>query len=243
MSERSFTVPVIGYIRSPLRQKFGIPRQPNLVPVPAVIELLSPYDTADAAAGLDAFSHLWLIWRFHQAFAHGQDAATFRPKVRPPRLGGNAAIGVFASRSMQRPAGLGLSVVQLKHVDITAQGVRLAISGADLLDGTPIIDIKPYLAYSDAIPTAQSSYAAQAPETLPVIWTDDATKSAQTLGMTVHQLELITQLLALDPRPAFHQTPRQYTMRYADFDIQFEAQLTTQQTWLLQVVGVVGLSS
>lgn len=213
-------VTVIGYLRSPLRQKFGTPRQPNLVPVPATIELLPPFDQPDACRGLGQFSHLWLIWHFHQAFVQKQ-STDFRPLIRPPRLGGNQGIGVFASRTMQRPSPLGLSVVRLDQVTVEQGRTRLQISGADLIDGTPIIDIKPYLAYSDAVTDAMSGYASAPPPRLPVIWTPQASMDAQRLGLSGAEQQLIAGLLAQDPRPAFHDDEREYGMQFAAINCRF----------------------
>ena len=157
-------MPIIGFMHSPYREKFGIPRQPNLVQVESYIEMQAPYNDVLAFEGIEAFSHLWLIWQFHdnknqtdahQAL-HKQQSSSFRAQVRPPRLGGNQKIGVFATRSMYRPAPIGLSVVQFKQVKNVGKSLRVYVTGADLLHGTPILDIKPYIQYSDAVPEAQS---------------------------------------------------------------------------------------
>ena len=135
-------VPIIGYMNSPYREKFGIPRQPNLVQVESYIEMVEPYNDLLAFEGIDEFSHLWLIWQFHDN-KNQQDSHKFRPQVRPPRLGGNKKIGVFATRSMYRPAPMGLSVVQLKEVKKFGKSVCVYVTGSDLLNGTPILDINP----------------------------------------------------------------------------------------------------
>lgn len=140
--------PMIGYHRAPLSQKFGAPRQPNLVALTSIIEMIAPYDSPAAFAGLDAFSHIWISWQFHHNYTNkdthiGKGGTGFRAQVRPPRLGGNQKIGVFASRSMYRPSALGLSVVKLESIEVCDGRVLLIISGADMIDGTPIIDIKP----------------------------------------------------------------------------------------------------
>ncbi|MGB2081547.1 MAG: tRNA (N6-threonylcarbamoyladenosine(37)-N6)-methyltransferase TrmO, partial [Psychrobacter sp.] len=176
--------PVIGYHRAPLSQKFGAPRQPNLVALTSVIEMLAPYDTPAAFDGLDKFSHIWVSWQFHHNYRYKNNNKTssdFRAQVRPPRLGGNQKIGVFASRSMYRPSGLGLSVVKLEQVKIVQGRVLLIIKGADMIDGTPIIDIKPYVAYSDALTQAQSGFAPTAPELLTVTVTDAANEQFMML--------------------------------------------------------------
>ncbi|MEN8624626.1 tRNA (N6-threonylcarbamoyladenosine(37)-N6)-methyltransferase TrmO [Psychrobacter proteolyticus] len=176
--------PVIGYHRAPLSQKFGAPRQPNLVALTSVIEMLAPYDTPAAFDGLDKFSHIWVSWQFHHNYRYKNNNETstrFRAQVRPPRLGGNQKIGVFASRSMYRPSGLGLSVVKIEQVKIVQGRVLLIIEGADMIDGTPIIDIKPYVAYSDALIQTESGFAPTAPELLNVTVTDVANEQFMML--------------------------------------------------------------
>lgn len=230
--------PIIGYHRSPLSQKFGAPRQPNLVALTSIIEMRAPYDTPAAFIGLDAFSHIWISWQFHHNYLpkHKQtDRAnnSFRPQVRPPRLGGNQKIGVFASRSMYRPSALGLSVVKLECIEIVDGRVLLHISGADMIDGTPIIDIKPYVAYSDALPDARSGFAPSAPTLLTVTIDDFAYQQLVQIVNNQHSindinqkgkggklaikevinktqkqllmtdLDIIKALIAQDPRPAY----------------------------------------
>ncbi|WP_379544044.1 tRNA (N6-threonylcarbamoyladenosine(37)-N6)-methyltransferase TrmO [Psychrobacter sp. R86515] len=176
--------PVIGYHRAPLSQKFGAPRQPNLVALTSVIEMLAPYDTPAAFDGLDKFSHIWVSWQFHHNYRYknnNETSTSFRAQVRPPRLGGNQKIGVFASRSMYRPSGLGLSVVKLEQIKIVQGCVLLIIKGADMIDGTPIIDIKPYVAYSDALIQTESGFAPTAPELLNVTVTDAANEQFMML--------------------------------------------------------------
>lgn len=198
--------PIIGYHRAPLSQKFGAPRQPNLVALTSVIEMLAPYDTPAAFVGLEAFSHIWLSWQFHHNNLHKNGHAnkashasknglinkadsSFRAQVRPPRLGGNEKIGVFASRSMYRPSGLGLSVVKLERVEVVEGRVLLIISGADMIDGTPIIDIKPYVAYSDAVDDAESGFAPTAPTLLDVTMTESAHEQIMAL-INVEQVNI-----------------------------------------------------
>jgi tRNA-Thr(GGU) m(6)t(6)A37 methyltransferase TsaA len=178
--------PMIGYHRAPLSQKFGAPRQPNLVALTSIIEMIAPYDSPAAFAGLDAFSHIWISWQFHHNYTNkdthiGKSGTDFRAQVRPPRLGGNQKIGVFASRSMYRPSALGLSVVKLESIEVGDGRVLLIISGADMIDGTPIIDIKPYVAYSDALSNAKSGFAPTAPDLLEIIITESAYEQFMTL--------------------------------------------------------------
>ena len=182
--------PIIGYHHAPLSQKFGAPRQPNLVALTSVIEMIEPYNTPAAVVGLEEFSHIWISWQFHHNYLHKDKQAnkadsSFRAQVRPPRLGGNQKIGVFASRSMYRPSALGLSVVKLERIEIIEGRVLLIISGADMIDGTPIIDIKPYVPYSDALPEAKSGFAPSAPALLSVTVTEPAYE--QFLQLMVEQ--------------------------------------------------------
>ena len=244
--------PIIGYHRAPLSQKFGAPRQPNLVALTSIIEMITPYDMPAAFVGLEDFSHIWVSWQFHQNYVIKENQChskskdnndlinkvnnNFRPQVRPPRLGGNQKIGVFASRSMYRPSALGLSVVKLERVEVVDGRVLLLISGADMIDGTPIIDIKPYVAYSDALPDAKSGFAPSAPILLEVIISEVADKQflqivsdqriineqdknnkcqrptvKQVVDRTQKQLlisdlDIIKALIAQDPRPAYRRS-------------------------------------
>ncbi len=205
----------VGFVRSCFKEKFAIPRQPHLAPAArGVLELLPPFDRADAVEGLEQVSHVWLLFLFHQALEE-----TPRLKVRPPRLGGNRTLGVFATRSTHRPNGIGQSVVRLERVEPG----RLWLSGLDLLDGTPVLDIKPYVPYADRIETAANAIAADAPPTLPVEWADGARRLADEHGARLDEplTALIEQCLAQDPRPAY-QTPapeRRYGTRLWDVDV------------------------
>ena len=218
-------LPIIGYMNSPYKEKFGIPRQPNLVQVESYIEMVEPYNDLLAFEGIEEFSHLWLVWQFHEN--KNQDgAAKFRPQVRPPRLGGNKKIGVFATRSMYRPAPIGLSVVQLKEVKKVGKSVRVYVQGSDLLDGTPIIDIKPYIQYSDAVMDAQSAYAQDEPIRKPVHWSEDAEQQKQVFlnngNLTAQVIAELEQVLSLDPRPAYqHDDERVYGMLFAGLNVKF----------------------
>lgn len=220
----TLNLPIIGYMHSPYQEKFGIPRQPNLVQVESYIEMTGEYNTLLAFEGIEAFSHLWLVWQFHDN--KNQDIQKFRPQVRPPRLGGNAKIGVFATRSMYRPAPIGLSVVQLKKVEKVGQSVRVYVQGSDLLNGTPIVDIKPYIQYSDAVVDAQSGYAQDEPRRKVVLWLQVAEQQKihllHTKKIDVQQLQELEQVLALDPRPAYQEDAmRVYKMRFANVDVAF----------------------
>ncbi len=210
----------IGIVRSPFREKFAIPRQPGLVDVPGIIELLPPYDRAEAVRGLDAYSHLWVIFHLHAITAESTSLT-----VRPPRLGGNARVGVFATRATYRPNRIGLSAVRLVGVNATDAGVQLEIRGHDLLNGTPVLDIKPYVAYTDAIPDAVCGFADEAPPTrLEVVWSDAAlaqcAAASAASGLDFHAL--ITALLCTDPRPAYRggsEDGRRYGFRLDRYDV------------------------
>jgi len=211
-------------MKSPYKEKFGIPRQPNLVEVESYIEMQAPYNDLLAFEGIEEFSHLWLLWQFHDN--KNQENSKFRPQVRPPRLGGNQKIGVFATRSMYRPSPIGLSVVKLKEVKKVGKTVRVYVTGSDLLDGTPIVDIKPYIHYSDAVMEAQSGYAQEEPVRKYVVWSEQAElereQLVQTKGLSEQVIRELAEVLSLDPRPAYQEDPeRIYGMHFADFNIKF----------------------
>ena len=213
----SYQVSPVGFVRSCFKEKFAIPRQPQLAPAArGVLELVAPFDQGDAVQGLEQVSHVWLLFVFHQAL---EDKP--RLKVRPPRLGGNKSMGVFATRATHRPNGIGQSVVKLDKVEAG----RLHISGIDLLDGTPILDIKPYLPYADIISSASNSMASAAPVLIPVQWADSALHEAHAHGLRLQEplVALIEQCLAQDPRPAY-QTPtaeREYGAQFWDLDVRW----------------------
>lgn len=216
---------IIARIRSDFSQKFGIPRQSGLVPsLEATVVFEPEYRNADALRGLEGFSHLWLLWEFSESVGH-----PWTPTVRPPRLGGNARMGVFATRSPFRPNPIGLSCVRLKAIRTEhALGTVLDITGADLLDGTPIFDIKPYIPYADAHPDAVGGFAQAAPPPLHV-------ECAPTLLQALPEARRAALLgvLAQDPRPSYQDDPeRLYAMQFAGFDVRFrvsEGTLTVVQ--------------
>ncbi len=191
-------------------RKFGIPRQPNLVNIESYIEMVEPYNDLLAFEGIEQFSHLWLIWQFHDN--KNQETATkFRPQVRPPRLGAMKKLIVFATRSMYRPAPIGLSVVRLNKVEKVGKSLRVYVTGSDLLNGTPILDIKPYIHYSDAIVDAQSGYAQAEPERKSVLWSENALSTQQSLfknkEINAQYLDELEKVLSLDPKPAYQRRP------------------------------------
>lgn len=220
----------IGYVRSCFKEKFAIPRQPPLAPAAqGCIELLPPYDQADAVAGLEDISHIWVIFLFHKTLE-----STPRLKVRPPRLGGNKSIGVFASRATHRPNGIGQSAVRLERVEAG----RLWVSGIDLLDGTPVLDIKPYVPYADSLPMAHNAIAEYAPKLIAVSWQASALEQAQAHALRLQQpvVELVEQCLAQDPRPAYQQpTPeRIYGVQFWDVQVRWRY-LTLEQIEVIEV--------
>lgn len=207
----------VGILRSCFKEKFAIPRQPQLAPAArGVLELLPPFDGGEAVAGLEQVSHVWLLFLFHQALED-----TPRLKVRPPRLGGNQTLGVFASRATHRPNGIGQSVVKLDKVEAD----RLWLSGIDLLDGTPVLDIKPYVPYADCQLDARNGIAAAPPELIPVEWTPKALAQARLEGERLGEplVALVEQCLAQDPRPAYQkpQPERRYGARLWDVDVRW----------------------
>lgn len=218
-----FTFNQIGIIHSCFKEKFGIPRQPGLVTeAKATLELLPPYNRAEAVRGLEAFSHIWVTFVFHACLT-----AEWKPTVRPPRLGGNKRIGVFATRSTHRPNPIGLSVVKLEKIALEDGKVILHLSGVDLLDGTPVLDIKPYLPYADKVHEATGGFAPEAPQVrFEVQFTEQSRQLCHQLKTQEMDLEaLITQLLSHDPRPAYYGddvSHKRFGMRLLDFDVKWE---------------------
>ncbi|MBB3140989.1 tRNA (N6-threonylcarbamoyladenosine(37)-N6)-methyltransferase TrmO [Halomonas organivorans] len=231
----AFALTPVGHIESDYPDKFGIPRQPGLADAArARLVLLSPFDDPLAVRGLEAFSHLWLTFVFHLS------PERWTPLVRPPRLGGNAKVGVFASRSTHRPNRLGLSLVELENID-TRDGVCLTLRGADLVDGTPVLDIKPYLPWAEARPEARAGFAPAAPTALPVSLAPaaEAALCARPDGDSLRAL--IHQVLAQDPRPAYRKgaEERVYGVRLRDVDVRFRAVVEGSGIVQLRVLTVV----
>jgi tRNA-Thr(GGU) m(6)t(6)A37 methyltransferase TsaA len=204
----------VAYFHSPLTSKFGIPRQSGLAEELVGTIVLEPeYRREEAVRGLEAFDYLWLIWEF-SANPHEQQGLT----VRPPRLGGNERVGVFASRSPFRPNRLGLSCVRIDKVEIGENGPVIHVRGADLMDGTPIYDIKPYVAYADSHPEARSGFVDKK------VWTPLLVEIPQTLSkhFTENELAGLKQVLSQDPRPRYHDdAERIYGMPFAGWDVRF----------------------
>ena len=211
---------IIARIRSDFPTKFGIPRQSGLADVPARIVFEPEYRNVDALRGIEGFSHLWLIWQFSAAVRDG-----WSPTVRPPKLGGNTRVGVFATRSPFRPNPIGLSSVQLTGVTLNPQdGPVIHIQGADLLDGTPIYDIKPYIPYADSHPEARGSFAtAHRDDHLQVQFPPELLNKVPQ-----SKQKPLIQILALDPRPAYQQDPeRIYGFPFAGLEIKFRVEEET----------------
>ena len=206
---------VIARIRTPFPEKFGVPRQSGLVDsLKAQIVFEEEYRSADAVRGLDGFSHIWLIWQFSGAVREG-----WSPTVRPPRLGGNTRMGVFATRSPFRPNAIGLSSVKLTAVEEHPQyGTVLRVAGADLMDGTPIYDIKPYLTTTDCHPEASKGFTnIHTDYTLPVDIPDYLLKN-----FPKNKIAALKAVLAQDPRPAYHHDEnRRYGFDFAGHEIAF----------------------
>ena len=211
----------IGIIHSCFKEKFGIPRQAGLVrEATATLELLPPWDREEALRGLEGFSHVWILFLFHGVAQQG-----WRPMVRPPRLGGNKRIGVFASRSPFRPNPIGLSAVELGAIERRDGRLLLELRGVDLLDGTPVLDIKPYVPYADSIPDARGGFAGQAPGAgIEVLFSAEAEHFLSALGDGQRLQRLIVQLLEQDPRPAYLEGGSRRTefgMRLFDYNIRW----------------------
>lgn len=200
----------IAHIETPFREKFGVPRQAGLVDYEARVVFEPEYRVQEAVRGLEEFDYIWLIWKFHLA-----ERNEWSPTVRPPRLGGNVRMGVFATRSPFRPNPIGLSSVKLLRIE---PGPVLVVSGADLVDGTPIYDIKPYIPYADSHPEARSGFAQEAPRA--ELQVEDEERLLDRLPIREH--EALTATLRQDPRPHYQNDPeRVYAMLYGEWDVRF----------------------
>ena len=215
--ESGASITPVGIIESPYREKFSVPRQSGLASnVISRVRILPPYDTEDAFRGIGEFSHLWLIFGFSLIEDH-----SFRPLVRPPRLGGNTKVGVFASRSPFRPNSLGLSSVRNGGVSREDGRLYLTVLGADLVTGTPVYDIKPYIRFSDSHPDAVSGFARKEPVRLLVEFSDEALSELEALGRLGVKDEA-EEILSYDPRPAYqHESGRIYGVRLWDLNFRY----------------------
>ena len=204
----------IAYIHTEFSEKFGVPRQSGLAGSLCGTVVFEPeYRSPEALRGLDGFSHLWLIWGF-SANRHGE----WQPTVRPPRLGGNERMGVFATRSPYRPNPLGLSCVEIERIDMDT--ATIYVRGADLMDGTPIYDIKPYIRYADSRPDAVCGYVDRLEERhLEVLFAGSVASVIKDPDVR----EALVQTLSLDPRPSYHNDPsREYGLSFAGFNVRFK---------------------
>lgn len=216
----------IAYIRNDFPTKFGIPRQSGLTDAEAKIIFEPEYRVSEAFRGLEEYSHIWLLWEFSEACRK-----EWSPTVRPPRLGGNRRMGIFATRSPFRPNPIGLSCVRLERIDLeNEEGPVLYITGADLMDGTPIYDIKPYLAYVDSYPEAAGGFSEQVKDyhlqiEFPAEWREKVSEK---------EYQILCQILSQDPRPSYQNDPeRVYGMEYGGMEIKF-----TVEGRVLYVCGV-----
>lgn len=210
---------IIARARNGFKEKFGIPRQSREDSVLITRIVFEPaYRVREALRGIEGFSHLWLLWGFS---ANKGSQEEWRPTVRPPRLGGNQRMGVFATRSPYRPNPIGLTSVKLLGIEDTAEGPVLVVSGADLLDGTPIYDIKPYVRYSDSHPDAESGFVDECEaRCLTVVWEVERNLKARLKPTTLASLE---EILRQDPRPAYQTDPdRIYGLQYAEAEVHFQ---------------------
>lgn len=221
----------IAYIRTSFPEKFGIPRQSGLASnLKARVVFEPQYRNADAVRGLEGFSHIWLIWEFSANRKSG-----WQPTVRPPRLGGNAHMGVFATRSPFRPNPLGLSCVELESIDAdAADGPVLVVRGADLMDGTPVYDIKPYIKYADSRPHALCGYVEKLNERrLKVVIPSEMADGIMDKSI----MPSLVEVLQLDPRPSYHDDPeRIYGLSFEGLNVRFRV-----SDGILEVVGITSL--
>ncbi|MBP5299872.1 MAG: tRNA (N6-threonylcarbamoyladenosine(37)-N6)-methyltransferase TrmO [Victivallales bacterium] len=222
----------IGVVHSCYRTKFGIPRQSGLIDEGrGAVELLYPYNQPNILRGVEAFSHIWIIFLFHQNLRE-----KWKATVRPPRLGGDRRLGVFATRSPFRPNPIGLSVVKLEGVEIRPHGrIFLNVSGLDLVDGTPVLDLKPYLPYADAIPGATGGFAPEAPEEMLKV-SFSAEAEAALAGSPKEFRELCRKVIAANPRPAYQHVPgREYQCYLEEYEIVWQAGEAADEAVVLHV--------
>lgn len=225
---------VIAHIRNAFPTKFGLPRQSGLVPELVSTIVFEPeFRVPEALRGIESYSHLWIIWEFHQAHRASEkkeDEVLWKPTVRPPRLGGNTRMGVFATRSPFRPNPLGLTVVKLLAVEDSPEGQVLVVSGADMMDGTPIYDIKPYLPYVDSVPEAVGGFTE---ETAEYRLTVDCPQELLA-RVPAEMRETLLGVLSQDPRPAYqHDENRVYGLPFGGMDVKF-----TVKDSVLRVVDI-----
>ena len=220
------TIKPVAYIKNAYKEKFGVPRQSGLAPsVKSVVEFCEGFTDENIIRGIEQYSHLWLIWGFSQN--NGQ----WSPTVRPPKLGGNKRVGVFATRSPFRPNGLGLSVVKLEKV-IKNNGISLVVSGADLADNTPVYDIKPYLPYVDCIEDAVGGFSDEhKSDFVDVVFSENTENT-----LTNEQIKALSEVLSLDPRPSYQDDEnRVYGLSFEDFQVKFRYE--NQRIYVIEITG------
>ena len=238
----SYQHQVIATIHSPYKEKFAVPRQPGLVAsAKAELEMLPPYDDINAFNGLEAFSHLWLVFEFHKNNAIDSNGQTWSPTVRPPRLGGNKRVGVFATRSPNRPNNIGLSLVEYHGIVQRDGKTFLSLSNIDLVDGTPIVDIKPYIPYADSIPEAKAGFAQASPVSmLSISFNEQANSQLQALPEQYQDLrQFIIEVLQQDPRPAYKKLKpdeKIYAMHLSDFNVKWQCTLDSITVLSIELV-------
>ncbi len=238
------TIEPIATAKNDFTGKFGIPRQAwQTEHIETRIVFLPPYRVREALRGIEEYSHLWLIWGFHaNATDNAAQPPAFTPTVRPPRLGGNKRMGVFATRSPFRPNGLGLSSVRLLRIEETPEeGCVLVVSGADLLDGTPIYDIKPYLSYSDAHPDARNGFGEATKDYRLQVELPPTLRTAAQAAR--YNIEGLCEVLSQDPRPAYqHDAGRVYRLDFAGRTVSFTvAETAESQSGTVQIQAISGL--
>lgn len=218
----------IAHIENDFLEKFGVPRQSGLTEMVSRIVFLPEYRVPEAFRGLEDYSHIWLLWQF--SGVHQKDGS-WTPTVRPPRLGGNTRMGVFATRSPYRPNAIGLSSVKLLRIDWEdANAPVLLVSGADLMHGTPILDVKPYLPYTDSHPEATSGFALTQREAVLEVQCAEALLER----LPEEKRKGLLEILGQDPRPQYHHAPeRQYHMRYGAWEVTF--QVDGEQLTVLEI--------
>ncbi|MFC1237325.1 tRNA (N6-threonylcarbamoyladenosine(37)-N6)-methyltransferase TrmO [Vibrio sp. F74] len=216
-----YTLEPIGIIHTPYKEKFAVPRQPRLAPsATARIQLSGQSNSPEAVRGIEQFSHIWLLFMFDQNLHAG-----WTPTVRPPRLGGNERVGVFSSRSPFRPNGIGMSAVELKGVKQEEGQIWIELGSVDLVDGTPIIDIKPYIPYSDSVFDANGGFAQTEPKLLKVVFSSLAD---QQIGFHANKEQVravINEVLSQDPRPAYKKNQidsKEYAANLFDLNVKFK---------------------
>lgn len=232
MSDTHFSIKAIATIRTPFRKRFGTPRQPGVTPsATGVISFHKGYESVDLVRGLEDFSHIWLTFIFDRVRDQG-----WRPLVRPPRMGGNAKVGVLASRSPYRPNHLGLSLVKLESVVVEGGKAKVTVSGVDLTDDTPIVDIRPYLPYAESIPEAEGGWAGEAPKSNEVTINSEVEDAWDEVPEAVQKLVL--EILRADPAPAYHTDGKGYAVELEGYHWQWSRVGTT-----LEIRGIQKLDA